>query len=275
MFEDYKVIIKGGGDLATAVAHKLRRSGFPVIITEISQPKMVRRTVSFGNCIYEGTWTVEGITAEYVESPEKIDEVIACGHIPLLIDPKCSILEKIHSTILIDGILAKRNIGTSINDAPIVIGLGPGFTASKDVHAVIETKRGHTLGQVIFDGSSIPNTGIPGNIGGYTHERVFRAPKAGLVKNCVDIGNMVKEGDILCFVDDVPVKAKISGIVRGIIHDGLIVPHMEKLGDVDSRGQKEYCYTISDKGRTIAGGVLEAILYLLDKSSRGENCEAT
>lgn len=265
MFEDYKVVIKGGGDLATAVAHKLHRSGFPVIITEIPQPKMVRRTVSFGNCVYEGVCTVEEITSELVDSAEQIDGMIACGHIPLLIDPECSILKKVHPTILIDGILAKKNTGTSINDAPIVIGLGPGFTASKDVHAVIETKRGHTLGQVIFNGSAIPNTGIPGNIGGYTHERVFKAPKAGLVKNYADIGDMVTEGDILCFVDDVPVKSKISGMVRGIIHDGLVVSNGEKLGDVDPRGEKCYCYSISDKGRTIAGGALEAILYLLNK----------
>lgn len=267
MFSAYKVIIKGGGDLATAVASKLYKSGFPVIITEIPQPKMVRRAVSFGNSVYEKRWTVEDITSELANSIQDIMRILKKGHIPVIVDPKCHIAKKIKPTILVDCTLAKRNIGTSKDDALIVIALGPGFTAPEDVHAVIETHRGHNLGKIIMLGSSKPNTGIPGNIEGFTHERVFRAPKVGKVKNIVDIGTMVSKGDILCKVDGMPVKSKIPGIVRGIIHDGLVVNEGEKLGDVDPRGKKDYCYSISDKGRTVAGGVLEAILYFLGRKT--------
>lgn len=265
MFSAYKVIIKGGGDLASAVAYKLHKTGFPVIITEIPCPKMVRRAVSFGNSVYEKKWTVENVTSELASSVKDAKRILGEGNIPVVIDPKCQIAKKIKPTILVDCTLAKRNIGTSIYDAPIVIALGPGFVAQKDVHAVIETKRGHNLGKIIMSGASAPNTGIPGDIAGFTHERVFRAPNEGIVENIVEIGTIVSKGDILCKVDDTPVKAKISGIVRGIIHDGLVVSKGEKLGDVDPRGKKNYCYSISDKGRTVAGGVLEAILYFLDK----------
>lgn len=274
MFSSYKVIIKGGGDLASAVAYKLHRSGFPVIITETMHPKMVRRAVSFGNSIYEKTWTVEGVISDYVDSVEQVNDVISRGHIPVLIDPKCKVLKELNPIVLVDAILAKRNTGTSMNDAPIVIGLGPGFMAQKDVHAVIETKRGHDLGKVILNGAAILNTSIPGNIEGYTHERVFRAPKGGFIRANVDIGDMVEKDDIVCFVDGVPVKAKISGIVRGIIHGDLMVKSGQKLGDIDPRKNELYCYTISDKGRTIAGSVLETILCLLNNKFGGERFEA-
>lgn len=264
MFSSYKVIIKGGGDLASAVAYRLHQSGFPVIITETSHPKMVRRAVSFGNSIYEKTWTVEGVTSDYVDSVEQVEEILSKGHIPVLIDPECKVLEQLNPTVLVDATLAKRNIKTSIKDAPIVIGLGPGFTAQENAHVVIETQRGHDLGKVILNGAAIPNTSIPGNIEGYTHERVFRAPNAGLLKTKVDIGDMVEKDDILCFVDETPVRAKISGVVRGMIHSDLMVKDGQKLGDVDPRKNERYCYTISDKGRAIAGGVLETILYFLN-----------
>ncbi|MCR4431130.1 MAG: selenium-dependent molybdenum cofactor biosynthesis protein YqeB [Tepidanaerobacteraceae bacterium] len=265
MFSDYKVVIKGGGELASAVAHRLHQCGFPVIITEIDQPRMERRYVSFGNSIYENIWTVEGATSKLITFDENINEVLSQDLIPVIIDPECNIAKKIHPTILIDGILAKKNTGTSIDDAPIVIGMGPGFTAGKDVHAVIETNIGHYLGMVILDGTSQSNTGIPWNISGYTHERVFRAPKDGILKNCVDIGDMVVKDDTLCFIDDIPVKANISGVIRGIMHNNLPVKIGEKLGDIDPQGKKEYCFTISDRGRTISGGVLEAVLYFLNR----------
>ncbi|HHY04369.1 MAG TPA: EF2563 family selenium-dependent molybdenum hydroxylase system protein [Thermoanaerobacterales bacterium] len=264
MFQDKTVVIKGGGDLASAVAHKMKRSGFKVIITEIPCPKMVRRTVSFGNAIYEGEWSVEGETSKHVNTIKEAAYEMDNGRIPVIIDPDLNKAKELKPTVVIDATLAKRNIKTSKDDAPIVIGLGPGFTAPENAHAVIETKRGHDLGRIILEGSSIPNTGIPGNIEGYTHERVFRAPKAGLVKNCVKIGDIVEKDHVLCYVDDAEVKAKISGVVRGLIHDGLMVNEGEKLGDVDPRGNIKYCYTISDKGRTIAGGVLEATLYFLN-----------
>lgn len=260
IFSKYTIIIKSGGDLATAVAHKLFRVGFPVIITELEKPMMVRRTVSLANCIYEKEWTVEGVTAVLADGTKNVKEILKDGKIPVVIDPKCNILEELKPIVVVDAILAKRNYGTQITDAPIVLGLGPGFTAKVDVHAVIETQRGHELGKIIYEGKAIPNTGIPGNIIGYTSQRVLRSPCSGLVKNHVDIGSYVEAGETICSVDGSLVKAEIKGIVRGLIHDGLFVKKNEKLGDIDPRGEKKYCEIISEKGRNIAGGVLEAIL---------------
>lgn len=267
MFEEVKVIVKGGGDLATAVAHKLFHAGFSVIITELEKPRMVRRLVSFANSIYEGEWTVEGVTAVLADGAEEVNKVLKMGKIPLVIDPSCEIRKDILPTVIVDATLAKKNCGTTLEDAPIVIGLGPGFTAGKNAHGIIETKRGHHLGRIFYKGTAEPNTGVPGNIGGFTKERVFRAPCKGIVKNHLEIGAPVRTGQILCWVNGCSVAAGISGIVRGLIHDGLMVKENEKLGDIDPRGEKEYCCTISDKGRNVAGGVLEAVLYLLQKKN--------
>ena len=262
MFSKHCVIVKGGGDLATAVVHKLFRAGFPVIITELEKPMMVRRTVSFANCIYEKEWTVEGVTS--VLTDEKgVDQILRDGKIPVVIDPSCNILKKKKPTVIIDAILAKKNLGTQIYDAPVVIALGPGFTAGEDVNAVIETNRGHDLGKIILDGKAAPNTHVPGDIKGYTTQRVLRAPCEGDVKSQVEIGSMVKAGDIICIVNGVAVHAQIDGVVRGLIKDGLRVASNTKIGDIDPRGEIKYCNTISDKGRNIAGGVLEAVLMLL------------
>lgn len=266
MLSEMRVIVKGGGDLATAVAHKLFRVGFPVVVTEINQPMMVRRSVAFANCVYEGKWTVEGVTAELAANIAGVCRIMEAGKIPVLIDPECRIRHEIKPAVLVDAILAKKNCGTALTDAPVVIGLGPGFTAGEDVHAVIETQRGHNLGRVILQGKAAPNTGIPSSIGGYAAERVFRAPCEGVVKNNVEIGIRVMPKNILCWVDGWPVIAEIGGIVRGIIHDGIRVKEGEKLGDIDPRGIEEYCYTISDKGRTIAGGVMEAIFMLVGRN---------
>jgi len=262
MFSKHCVIVKGGGDLATAVIHKLFRTGFPVIITELEKPMMVRRTVSFANCIYEKEWTVEGVTA-VLTNEEGIDQILQDGKIPVVIDPSCNIRQKVKPSIIVDAILAKRNLGTRLNDAPIVIGLGPGFVAGEDVNAVIETNRGHDLGKIIFDGKAAPNTGVPGDIKGYTIQRVLRSPCEGIVKNEVEIGSMVKIGDVICTVNGVSVHTQINGVVRGLIKDGLNVSLNEKIGDIDPRGELKYCNIISDKGRNIAGGVLESILILL------------
>lgn len=261
MFSKHCAIVKGGGDLATAVAYKLFRSGFPVIITELENPMMVRRTVSFANCIYEKEWTVEGVTSVLTE--EGVDPILKDGKIPVVIDPLCNIRQKKKPSIIIDAILAKKNLGTRIDDAPIVIGLGPGFSAGEDVHAVIETNRGHDLGKIIFDGKAAPNTGVPGDIKGYTTQRVLRSPCEGIVRNKVEIGSMVNTGDIICTVNGIAVHAQISGVVRGLIKDGLNVSLNVKIGDIDPRGEIKYCNAISDKGRNIAGGVLEAVLMLL------------
>jgi len=268
MFSNHCVIVKGGGDIATAVAHKLHRAGFPVIITELEKPMMVRRTVSFANSVYENEWTVEGVTS-VLSNEEEVDQILNAGKIPVVIDPACDICKRIKPTIIIDAIMAKENLGTLLEDAPIVIGLGPGFTAGIDVDAVIETKRGHDLGKIFFDGEAMPNTGVPGDIEGYTIERVLRSPCEGVVKNRAEIGSMVKRGDIICEVDQVPVYAQIDGVIRGLIKDGLKVSSKDKIGDIDHRGEISYCNSISDKGRNIAGGVLEAILILL-KSIEGQ-----
>lgn len=262
MFSKHCAIVKGGGDLATAVAHKLFRAGFPVIITELEKPMMVRRSVSFANCIYEKEWTVEGVTSMLTDE-EGAEPILMDRKIPVLIDPLCNIRLRKKPSIIIDAILAKKNLGTHIDDAPIVIGLGPGFTAGKDVHAVIETNRGHDLGKVIFDGAAAPNTGVPGDIKGYTTQRVLRSPCKGTVKNHVEIGSIVKTGDIICAINGITVAAQIDGVVRGLIKDGLDIDQNDKIGDIDPRGEIKYCNTISDKGRNIAGGVLEAILILL------------
>ncbi|KPU43044.1 hypothetical protein OXPF_32940 [Oxobacter pfennigii] len=262
MFSKHCIIIKGGGDLSSATAHKLKRSGFQVIITELEQPRMVRRSVSFGNCVYEKEWTVEGMTS-VLTGEEGIHGILMNGKIPVLIDPSCEIRKKVKPAIIIDAILAKKNLSTDINDAPIVIGLGPGFTAGQDVHAIIETNRGHNLGRIIFDGKAETNTHVPGDVCGYTFERVLRSPECGIIKNHVEIGDIVRSGDIICTVDTTPVYTKIDGIVRGLIKDGIYIDSDYKVGDIDPRRDSEYCYTISDKGRNIAGGVLEAILILL------------
>lgn len=261
--KDTLVLIKGAGEMASAVAHRLFRAGFQVIMTEVEKPLMVRRHVSFGNCIYEDSWQVEGVKSELARDLREIRGVLAEGKIPVLIDEKCDISQALSPKVIVDGILAKRNTGTTLKDAPVVIGLGPGFEAGKDVHVVIETMRGHNLGRVILKGAAQKNTGIPGPIRGITDDRVLRAPRAGVVKNVFGIRRLVKKGDIIGNVGDQPFTAKIDGVLRGLIHDGLTVTAGQKIGDIDPRGQVDYCNTISDKGRTISGGVLEAILFLL------------
>jgi len=258
------VLVKGAGEIASAVAHRLYRCGFQIIMTELEKPLMVRRYVSFGNCIFEGSWQVEGVESKLVTNFKEIREAWASGTIPIVVDEKCEICGILRPYAIVDAILAKKNTGTTIMDAQVVIGLGPGFEAGKDVHAAIETMRGHDLGRVILKGTAQKNTGIPGPIQGITEERVLRAPREGAVKNILDIGAMVKRGDIVGRVADSPVFAKVEGVLRGLIHEGLIVKGGQKIGDIDPRGQIDYCNTISDKGRTISGGVLEALLLFLN-----------
>jgi len=263
IFENETVLIRGGGDMATGVGVKLFKCGFPVVITEIERPLVVRRTVSFAQVIYEGECIVEGVKAKRVCGYDEVKDCIKCGEIPVIVDPKCAILDQLKPTILIDGTMVKNNIGTGIDDAKIVIGLGPGFTARKDVDAVIETESGHYLGSVIFEGAASLDTGIPCNIEGHALDRVFRAPCDGVLRNKVDIDDIVSLGQILCEVDGVLVKSQIAGVVRGILKDGLTVEQGLKLGDIDHRGDVKYNYVVSDKMRNIAGGVLEAIITLL------------
>ncbi|SCY73276.1 selenium-dependent molybdenum cofactor biosynthesis protein YqeB [Alkaliphilus peptidifermentans] len=255
-----KVLIKGAGDIATAVGHKLFRSGFKVVMTDVEKPTCIRRHVSFANSIYEGQWQVEGIMAKRAVTIQDITNILEDGAIPVIADGYGNIKNEMKFDFLVDAILAKKNTGTHIDDAPIVIGLGPGFVAGIDVDMVIETNRGHNLGRIIFHGCSEANTGVPGDIGGYTTERVLRAPAEGEIKNLKVIGDIVKKDDVIALVEDKEIKSNIAGIIRGLIYDGTTVSKGYKIGDVDPRGDISFVTTISDKGRCIAGGVLEAIL---------------
>jgi len=260
------ILIRGAGEMASGVAHRLYQSHFKVCMLEIPQPLAVRREVSFCEAVYDGEKVVEGVRAERISSPEQIPSVWNRGNIPLLIDPDGKKVRNVlHPDILIDAIMAKKNLGTKINDAPLVIGLGPGFTAGKDVHIVIETNRGHHLGRMILNGEAEPDTGIPGDIGGYTIERLLRTMKKGVFHSDKRIGDRVHKGTVVAVVDDYPVIAKISGVLRGLLRDGVEVKKGMKVGDIDPRGKRENCFTISDKARAIGGGVLEAILYWFNK----------
>ena len=259
------VLIKGAGDLATGVAHRLRRCGFDIVMTEIEEPTTVRRTVAFSQAIYDKTVEVEGIKATSVENIEMIKKNIANGIISVIVDKEANIIKELKPDVVVDAIIAKKNTGTSINDAPIVIAVGPGFEAGVDCQLVIETKRGHYLGKVITEGKAIPNTGIPGNIGGHTVGRIIRATSDGIIYPVAKIGDYVEEGQVVAYVDKTPVYASISGIVRGMLQEGITVFKGMKSGDIDPRCEKEHCFTISDKARSIGGGVLEGILFLKNK----------
>lgn len=257
---DTRVLIKGGGDLGTGVAWRLRRAGLLVLITELARPLVVRRAVAFASAVYAGAITIEGITARRVESFAASRTVLDAGEIPVLIDPTTRAREFFAPTILVDAVLAKRNTGTRRTDAPLVLALGPGFTPGADCHAVIETQRGHDLGRVLWNRPAEPNTGIPGEIGGKSAERVLRAPCAGIVLGKRAIGDQVTPADVIATVGETPVRAPCEGIVRGLVHDGLAVTVGMKIGDVDPRAEREHCFTISDKALAVGGGVLEAAL---------------
>ena len=255
------ILVKGAGDLATGTAVRLYRAGFQVVMTDIAQPTAVRRTVAFSQCIYDGQTTVEGITARKAENRDQVRDILAAGEIPVLVDPQAAILAQLPFMVVVDAILAKKNLGTTISDAPIVLALGPGFTAGTDCHGVIETKRGHDLGRLILEGSAIPNTGVPGDVGGYTKERIIRAPADGPFEPVAQIGQQVNLGDVVAKVNGIPVTAQLTGIVRGMLPAGTPVTAGMKSGDIDPRCEVRHCFTVSDKARAIGGGVLEGILY--------------
>ncbi len=254
------VLIKGAGEMATGVAHSLFRSGLLVCMTEIAKPLAVRRGVCFSEAIYDGEKTVEGIKA--VRAREKVDIYAAWddNSIPILIDPQCRILEELKPDVLIDAIMAKKNSGTQIGDAGLVIGLGPGFRAGGDVHFAVETNRGPRLGRIIERGGTEPDTGVPADVEGYTQERVLRATATGKFVGRKNMGDRVQKGDIVAELGGVPVRAEIAGVLRGILRDRDIVEMGVKVGDVDPRGNVQDCFAISDKARAIGEGVLKAIL---------------
>ncbi len=257
-----RVLIRGAGDIATGIALRLHRAGIQVVMTDLPQPTAIRRTVCFSQAILYGKYEVEGVTACRAATAAEVDAILADGAIPVLCDPACECKTWLQPDALVDAVLAKRNLGTAMTDAPVVIGVGPGFTAGKDCHAVVETMRGHTLGRVYEQGSALPNTAVPGLIGGYAGERVLRAPTDGVFHQVLEIGAMVKAGDVAGTVEGQPMRCTIDGVLRGILPDGITVFKGMKSGDVDPRGDVSACYTASDKALAVGGGVLEALLHL-------------
>ena len=259
------IIVRGGGDLATGTIYKLKKSGFPVLILEVAQPSAIRRNVAFCEAVYQGTQTVENMTCYLAESLAQAQQFLNEGKLAVLVDPTGESIAVLNPLAVVDAILAKKNLGTNKRLAPITVALGPGFRAGEDVDAVIETKRGHNLGRVLWEGTAAPNTGIPGIIGGYGIERVIHCPAKGILRNVKKITDTVSKGEVIAVVEMengiVPVEATVDGILRGLIRDGYPVQIGFKMADIDPRiDEYNNCFTISDKARCIAGGVLEAIL---------------
>ena len=310
--ENLLIMCRGAGDLATGIIHRLHRAGHRVIALETDYPAAIRRQVSFCEAVYDGSAAVEGVTARLVPalndakndteiateadaetdvetyswindtpaahiasekwSRSAIEVVLEAGEVPLLIDPKGESIALLKPDVVVDAIIAKKNLGTTINMAPLVIGVGPGFTAGQDVHLVIESMRGHNLARIITDGMAQPNTGVPGNIAGFTSERVIHAPAAGYLHDVRKIGDIVQKGDEIARIypdkgsfdnalsEYVPVNATITGIIRGLIREGYYFREGFKIADIDPReSELTNCFTISDKARSIAGSVLEAV----------------
>lgn len=268
------IICRGGGDLATGIVHRLFRAGFPVLVLETDSPAAIRRQVSFSEAVYDGTATVEGVTAERIASADRasVNHMLEEGRVPLLVDPEGSSIPLLKPDIVVDAIIAKKNLGTAKEMAPLVIGVGPGFTAGEDVDLVVESMRGHNLARIFTTGSALPNTGIPGNIGGFTKERVLHAETAGYMKNIRQIGDIVEKGEEIARIYEkmtedgtfsgsyVSVEASISGMIRGLIREGYHFQKGFKIADIDPReSELANCFTISDKARSIGGSVLEAV----------------
>lgn len=256
-------VVKGAGDLATGVACRLQRVGFQVLMTEVAQPTVIRRTVAFAEAVHEGRCEVEGIEAVLVADAASARAAFDRSSVAVLVDPEARAAVEMRPALLVDAIIAKRNLGTRIGDARAVVALGPGFRAGVDAHAVVETMRGHDLGRVLWHGEALANTGIPGEIGGHGAERVLRSPKAGIFTGVREIGDRVEPGDQIGEVDGEPVFTTIGGVLRGILRTGLPVTPGFKVGDVDPRAAREHCFTVSDKALAVAGGVLEAAGVLL------------
>ena len=256
------LLIKGAGDIASGIACRLFRSGYRLVMTDLYEPTAVRRTVCFCEAVRSGSACVEHIVAERADTASEAEAVLKRGNIPVIpADKAFGVTASMPPAAVIDARLAKVNPDTQISEAPVVIGIGPGFTAGLDCHAVVETKRGHYLGRVLYQGCAIPNTGIPGNIGGFTEERVLRAPCGGVFMPLRQIGDSVAAGDIIATVNGMPVTAKISGLLRGLLPEGITVFPGMKSGDIDPRNEADYCLSVSDKALSVGGGVLEALLH--------------
>ena len=258
-FSGARVVVRGGGDLASGVVSRLYHAGFPVIVLELPAPLLVRRAVSFGDAVYEGVRAVEDMTARLTDV-DGVEAALAAGEVPVLVDPAGESLAALRPAVVVDARMEKRNPGTQISDAPLVIALGPGYVAGVDCHAVIETNRGHYLGRVIRAGSAEADTGEPGNIGLKTHSRVLRAPARGHLRAYAEIGDVLAEGALIAEVGGGEIRAPFAGVLRGLIHERVEVQAGMKVGDLDPRVKPEHCFTISDKSLAIGGGVLEAVL---------------
>lgn len=258
------VIVRGGGDMATAVAHRLHSAGFPVLVLEAAHPAAIRRQVAFSEAVYEGQATVEGVTAVRIADTGALPSALAAGCVPVMVDPEGLSIAALRPAAVVDAIIAKRNLGTTRDMAPLTIALGPGFCAGRDVHYVVETMRGHNLGRIIREGYALPNTGVPGKVGGYAAERVIHAQHAGVLTGMRRVGDMVERGETIAVIADetgeYPVTATISGLIRGLIRNGFPVTEGFKIADIDPRLEEyDNCFTISDKARCIAGSVLELV----------------
>ncbi len=256
------VVIRGAGDVATGIGHRLHMCGFKVLHLDIEKPLVVRRTVAFTQAIFNGEGQVQGVKCVITKNLEEVKAAWEKDYVAVMIDPEAKILEALKADAVVDAIIAKKNIGTNRAMAPITIGIGPGFIAGKDVDVVVESNRGHYLGTIILEGSAAANTGIPGSIAGVTSDRVIRAMSDGTMKNVKELGDIVKKGDHIAYIDQVPVEASIDGVIRGLINSGSLVHKGLKIADIDPRGEKEYVYSISEKARAIGGAVVEGILYM-------------
>ena len=257
------VLIRGAGDLASGVAWRLHRCGFPVVMTELPAPLVVRRTVAFAEAVYSGETFVQGTHARLAQDAAEARQLVAQGIIPVLVDPAAACRAELQPRVIVDAIMAKTNTGTRMDDAPLVVALGPGFTAGLDCHAVVETNRGHDLGRVLWQGPPEPDTRLPGEVGGYRGARVLRSPADGFVHGHVPIGSAVEEGQIIAHVNGVPISAPFGGVLRGLVHPQAAVRTGMKIGDLDARADPRYCFTVSEKSLAVAGGVLEATLSYL------------
>jgi len=262
-------LFKGAGEFGSAAARRLYLMGFQVVMTELPQPLCIRRKVSFAECVFTGATEVDSIQAQRATSLERVEEILAQGMIAVIVDPDSTTGRHLQPTVVVDSRMLKEPTNSQLDQAPVVIGLGPGHIAGETVHAVIETNRGHNLGRVIYQGTAEPNTGVPAPVRGNTTARVLRAPAAGPFEGIREIGDHVEVGEIVGSVASQPVIAQISGIVRGLLHSGVQVESGTKLGDIDPRDVREFCLTISDKANAIAGGVAEACFWLLRQLKTG------
>ena len=260
LFKNTPVLVRGGGDLASGAVYRLHRAGFPVIISELPLPRFVRRAVCYGEAVYSGSATVEGITARLVRQASDCAAIWTRDEIPVICDPTKGVIQAIKPVVVVDARMEKYNPDTTIQDAPLVVALGPGYVAGQDCHAVIETNRGHTLGRVIYSGAAQPDTGVPGAIVYPNHHRVLRAPADGYVTPRAQIGDLIEERQVIAIIAEQAITAPFDGVLRGLAHPRLPVRAGMKIGDLDPRGQRENCFTISDKSLAVGGGVLEAVL---------------